>query len=191
MLFPLSSRILSLSLAVLLGLCSAGRLAGQDVEDPSEVFLKAFTSVQQGEKLEKDGSYKFAVSKYRFAASLLEQIQQRNPNWQPLIVQYRMRKTAEAIARAEGRLTLDNTPVGAVEPPPPTPTPPPRTPMPPSRDGVDPLPTNDSSEWPCVRRAVPANAPLPGDRIPRLARRRRRASSLIVCSRIWTKTGRP
>ena len=118
--FPSSSRILWLPLVVLLGLLSGSALRAQDVEDPSEVFLKAFTSVQQGEKLEKDGSYKFAVSKFRFAASLLEQIQQRNPNWQPLIVQYRMRKTAEAIARAEGRLTLDNTPVGAVEPPPPS-----------------------------------------------------------------------
>src|SRR5262249_12561645 len=82
-----------LRLVILCGLLSGTQLVAQDVDDPSEVFLKAFTSVQQGEKLEKDGSYKFAVSKYRFAASLLEQIQQRNPNWQPLIVQYRMRKT--------------------------------------------------------------------------------------------------
>jgi hypothetical protein len=109
-----SFRILWLSLVVLLGLLTTRALPGQEVEDPSEVFLKAFTSVQQGEKLEKDGSYKFALSKYRFAASLLEQIQQRNPNWQPLIVQYRTRKTAEAISRAEQRLTLDNTPVGAI-----------------------------------------------------------------------------
>ena len=162
--FPLPTfRNSFLRRVIFLGLLAGTSLLAQDVDDPSEVFLKAFTSVQQGEKLEKDGSYKFAVSKYRFAASLLEQIQQRNPNWQPLIVQYRMRKTAEAIARAEGRLALDTTPAGAVEPPAPTPTPQPmpRQPMPPSRDGVDPLPTNDPSEYPSIRRAVPANAPLP------------------------------
>src|SRR6516165_7614102 len=112
--FPLPTfRNSFLRRVIFLGLLAGTSLLAQDVDDPSEVFLKAFTSVQQGEKLEKDGSYKFAVSKYRFAASLLEQIQQRNPNWQPLIVQYRMRKTAEAIARAEGRLALDTTPAGA------------------------------------------------------------------------------
>ena len=160
MLFPPIVRLVASTLAVFACLAGARPLDAQETEDPSETFLKAFTSVQQGERLEKDGSYKFAVSKYRFAASLLEQIQQRNPNWQPLIVQYRTRKTAEAIARAEGRLTLDKTPAGATEPPAPTPTGLPRQPMPPSRDGVDPLPTNET-EWPAIRRAVPASAPLP------------------------------
>ncbi len=160
MFFPPIVRFFVLSIAVLACLTGARLLTAQETDDPSESFLKAFTSVQQGEKLEKDGSYKFAVSKYRFAASLLEQIQQRNPNWQPLIVQYRTRKTAEAIARAEGRLTLDRTPAGAIEPPTPTPAALPRQPMPPSRDGVDPLPTNES-EWPAVRRAVAVSTPLP------------------------------
>lgn len=161
MLFPPFVRVFVSSIAALACLMGARPLAAQDnTEDPSETYLKAFTSVQQGEKLEKDGSYKFAVSKFRFAASLLEQIQQRNPNWQPLIVQYRTRKTAEAIARAEGRLVLDKTPAGATEPPAPAPTALPRQPMPPSRDGVDPLPTNEA-EWPAVRRAIPASAPMP------------------------------
>ena len=83
---PVSLRIVASFLAVLLCLAGVRSSPAQEAEDPSEVFLKAFTSVQQGEKLEKDGSYKFALSKYRFGASLLEQIQQRNPNWQPLIV---------------------------------------------------------------------------------------------------------
>ena len=157
---PVPLRNFASSCAVLLCLLGASLAPAQESEDPSEVFLKAFTSVQQGEKFEKDGSYKFALSKYRFAASLIEQIQQRNPNWQPLIVQYRMRKTAEAIARSEQRLTLDKTPAGATEPPAPAPTAAPRQPMPPSRDGVDPLPTNEV-EIPGVRRAVAVSTPLP------------------------------
>ena len=60
-----------------------------EASDPSEVFLKAFTSVQQGEKLEADNKLRPALAKYRFAASLLEQLTQTNPNWQALIVRYR------------------------------------------------------------------------------------------------------
>lgn len=74
--------------------------------DPSDVFLKAYTSVQQGEKLESDGKLKPALSKYRYAASLLEQLGQTNPNWQPLIIQYRIRKTTENIRKLEDKLAL-------------------------------------------------------------------------------------
>lgn len=74
--------------------------------DPSELFLKAFTAVQQGEKLETDGRLKPALAKYRFAASVLEQVGQNNPNWQPLIVSYRLRKTAENIHQLEQKIYL-------------------------------------------------------------------------------------
>ncbi len=78
--------------------------------DPSETFLKAFTAVQQGEKLEEDGKLRPALAKYRFAASLLEQLNQTNPNWQPLIVRYRIRKTTENIRKLEDKLTLQPPP---------------------------------------------------------------------------------
>ncbi len=72
-----------------------------NTNDPSEVFLKAYTSVQQAERLEQDGKRNPALAKYRFAASLLEQLIQTNPNWQPLIVRYRLRNTSETIRRLE------------------------------------------------------------------------------------------
>ncbi len=167
-------RLLAVALVVLLG---CGQIsAQQENEDPSELFLKAFTSVQQGEKLERDGKIKLAISKYRFASTLLEQITQRNPNWQPLIVQYRTRKTGEAIQRAEQRAALerpgDSTAFEAAPTPPPLPaTPPPTIPAGrqpryvPSGDGTDPLPTNEP-EIPANRRlpvpaAFPAQATAP------------------------------
>ncbi len=78
--------------------------------DPSEVFLKAFTAVQQGEALEGDGKLRPALAKYRFAASLLEQLSQTNPNWQALIVRYRIRKTTENIRKLEDKLALQPPP---------------------------------------------------------------------------------
>ena len=89
--------------------------------DPSELYLRAYTSVQQAEKLEGDGQLRPALSKYRFAASLLDELSQTNPNWQPLIVRYRQRKTIESIRNLEEKgVVLQNpgptggTPASAV-----------------------------------------------------------------------------
>ncbi len=78
-----------------------------NVSDPSQMFLNAFTAVQQGEKLEADGNLRGALAKYRFGASLLEQLGQTNPTWQPLIVRYRMRKTTENIQKLQDKLSVN------------------------------------------------------------------------------------
>ena len=77
-----------------------------NTNDPSEVFLKAYTSVQQADKLEQDGKRAPAIAKYRFAASLLEQLIQTDPNWQPLIVRYRLHNTTDTIRRLEEKGAL-------------------------------------------------------------------------------------
>lgn len=180
-----SSRFSLLLVALCLALLPGILPAQADADDPSEQFLKAFTSVQQGEKLERDGKFKAAVAKFRFAASLLEQIAQRNPNWQPLIVNYRTRKTAEAIVRAEQRMQFEKpdpgAPSEATNPPPtiaaPPPTPPPTVPFTrpsrviPSGDGTDPLPTNEPEMPASVRRVPPPGGgsttlPLPAAQAP-------------------------
>jgi len=43
-------------------------------DDPSEIFLKAYLSAQQGEKLERQDRFKTALAKYRFAGSLIEEL---------------------------------------------------------------------------------------------------------------------
>src|SRR5947207_12118335 len=63
-------------LILLAGFCLAlapARLAAQS-DDPSEVFLKAYMTSQQGEKLEHDGQLQAALAKFRFAGSLLEEL---------------------------------------------------------------------------------------------------------------------
>jgi len=73
-------------------------------EDPSEVFLKAYMTSQQGEKLEHDNNFRDAVAKFRFAGGLLEELRKRHGEWQPAIVEYRSRKISESILRVEGKL---------------------------------------------------------------------------------------
>ncbi len=73
-------------------------------EDPSEVFLKAYMTSQQGEKLEHDNQFKAALQKFRAAGSLLEELRKRNADWQPAIVDYRARKIGESVQRVQSKI---------------------------------------------------------------------------------------
>src|SRR6266404_1304726 len=109
-------------------LCPA-RLFSQG-DDPSEVFLKAYMTAQQGEKLEHENQFKAALAKYRFAGSLIEDLRKSHPDWQPAIVEYRGRKVSESILRVQDKASTQesvNAPAppsenAAVLPPEPAPT---------------------------------------------------------------------
>src|SRR5262245_54535040 len=74
-------------------------------DDPSEIFLNAYLSAQQGEKLERQDQFKTALAKYRFAGSLIEELRKSHAQWQPAVVEYRGRKISEAILRLQERIT--------------------------------------------------------------------------------------
>ena len=78
-------------------------IAGAQIDDPSETFLKAYMTAQQGEKLERDNQFGPALAKYRFAGSLLEELKKMHASWQPAIVEYRSRKVSECILRVQGK----------------------------------------------------------------------------------------
>jgi tetratricopeptide (TPR) repeat protein len=94
-----------LTLFFLLGV--TGIALGQQ-DDPSEIFLKAYLSAQQGEKLEHENRLKTALAKYRFAGSLIETLRRSHADWQPAIVEYRGRKISEGILRIQGRMSTQN-----------------------------------------------------------------------------------
>src|SRR5438477_8322703 len=74
-------------------------------DDPSEIFLKAYMTAQQGEKFEHENQFKTALAKYRFAGSLIEELRKSHADWQPAIVEYRGRKISEGILRIQGKVT--------------------------------------------------------------------------------------
>src|SRR6476660_8328400 len=80
-------------------------LAVAQQDDPSEIFLKAYLSAQQGEKLEQQDRFKTALAKYRFAGSLIEELRKSHAQWQPAVVEYRGRKISEAMLRLQERIT--------------------------------------------------------------------------------------
>ena len=73
-------------------------------QEASDLFLRAYQDFQAGEKLERDGSPREAFSRYQSAAKLLDQIAKAQPDWQPSVVEYRLRKTRENITRLEGQV---------------------------------------------------------------------------------------
>jgi myosin heavy subunit len=102
-------------LVCLVSVALGGVLRGQ-IEDPSDVFVKAYLSAQQGEKLEQEQRFKTALAKYRFAGSLIEELRRSHPDWQPAIVEYRGRKIGEGILRIKERILRQNELTAAASP---------------------------------------------------------------------------
>src|SRR5438309_2307332 len=94
------TRLGSLLLAGLLFVVTS---APAQSDDPSETFLKAYMTAQQGEKLERDNQFTRALAKYRLAGSLLEELKKTHSDWQPAIVEYRSRKVSESILRVQSK----------------------------------------------------------------------------------------
>ena len=97
--------ILGLALLVV---CAAVPAAAQD--DPAGAFFSAYQEYQRAERLEREGRNEDAVAKFRYVATQLGQLKSQNPDWQPLVVDFRLRKTQEAIVRLEG--SLDSSTLG-------------------------------------------------------------------------------
>ena len=70
-------------------------------KDSSDLFLNAYQDFQAAEKLEREAKPQEALKKYRSAQQILAQIRKASSDWQPLVVDYRLRKTQESIERLE------------------------------------------------------------------------------------------
>jgi hypothetical protein len=100
-------RVASIFLASLVFLLLIVPLWAQQ-DDPSDVFLKAYLSAQQGEKLEHENRFRAALAKFRFAGSLIEELRKSHSDWQSAIVEYRGRKIGEGILRVQERISRHN-----------------------------------------------------------------------------------
>lgn len=70
--------------------------------DPASEFFAAYQEFQRAEKLEREGRGLDALAKFRYVSTELSQIKTQSPSWQPMIVDFRLKKTQEAIQRLEG-----------------------------------------------------------------------------------------
>lgn len=102
MLIRSMNQVRAIILTMVLAASSGMPVRAQD--DPSKQFFSAYQEYQRGERLEREGQAADAIAKFRYVATQLSQIKSQNPDWQPLVVDFRLRKTQEAILRLEGSL---------------------------------------------------------------------------------------
>jgi Flp pilus assembly protein TadD len=100
-------RIGSILLTGLFLISASSRLPAQS-DDPSDIFLKAYMTSQQGEKLEHENQFKAALAKYRSAGAMIEQLHKNYADWQPAIVEYRGRKIGESILRVQNKTSTQS-----------------------------------------------------------------------------------
>jgi hypothetical protein len=73
--------------------------------EAGNLFVTAYLAVQAGEKAEQEGDGAQAIKKYESAVVMLTQIATTWPAWQTQIVDYRKKRTVEALSRVrDGRL---------------------------------------------------------------------------------------
>lgn len=92
----------AMALLAIATVCTVDPAAAQ--EDPSREFFAAYQEFQRAERLEREGRAADAAAKFRYVATQLSQVKSQHPDWQPLVVDFRLRKTQEAIVRLEGAL---------------------------------------------------------------------------------------
>jgi len=149
------------SVPPLLALCCAfaGFATLHAAEDPGAVFVQVFQTFKTGEKLESSGKTEDALQKYRFCVSALEQIQKQSPDYEPIVIAFRLKKSREAIARLQS--SAQGTPMAMSSAP--VPTPAFSRPAP-----VAPRPPMFSTSY---RLPVPGEAPPPSPVVPSVSPR--------------------
>jgi len=148
-----------IGLILLAGFClslAPAPLSAQS-NDPSEVFLKAYMTSQQGEKLEHDNQLLAALAKFRFAGALLEELKKTNGDWQRAIVDYRSRKIGENILRVQGKLGTQKDLAATTTAPPPAASNPPVLPK--KSGPPEPNMPVTATAPPVVQNRLPAPAP--------------------------------
>ncbi len=73
-------------------------------DDPAREYFTAYQEYQRAERLEREGRSGDAIAKFRYVATQLGQIKSEFPDWQPMVIDFRLGKTREAILRLEGSL---------------------------------------------------------------------------------------
>ncbi|MEO6787661.1 MAG: hypothetical protein ABI318_16155, partial [Chthoniobacteraceae bacterium] len=76
----------------------------QGIEAAQSQFVDVFLTGRKGDDQEKAGDLKGALASFHSALTLLKKIKQENPNWNTELMDYRLKRTLEAIDRVQEKL---------------------------------------------------------------------------------------
>ncbi len=105
-------RIVLLALAWWMVAFRSGVAAG----DPASGFLSAYQTVKAAERLEAEGNLDPAIQKYEEAIGTLEEIQKNSPAYEPVVIEFRLGKSREGLARVQELAKQPNRAPSPVEP---------------------------------------------------------------------------
>src|ERR1017187_1629498 len=113
-------RILLLCLVFAVCLCGTTRVRA--AEDPGDKFLEAYFLIQDGDFAEHNSDWVKANAKFSSAHEILDQIKTQNPEWNPHIIEFRMKYIEDHLATLKTKVAAPAAP----ETPPAVPAPAPK-----------------------------------------------------------------
>ncbi|MFZ2641742.1 MAG: tetratricopeptide repeat protein [Verrucomicrobiia bacterium] len=93
--------------------------AAAPARDASDLFLRAYLQIQEGDSAFDKGDYTAAQTRYKDALTILKDIQSVQPDWNPHIINFRERYCNQRIDEAKTRLAGDapaKTPAATASP---------------------------------------------------------------------------
>lgn len=114
-----------LLLCFLFALCDRGATPLWAATDPADQFLEAYFLIQEGDAAERQSDVAKAEAKYTGALEILRQVESTTPDWNPHIIQFRIKYCNERVAVLKGKsappapTTAPTTTTPATETPPP------------------------------------------------------------------------
>jgi tetratricopeptide (TPR) repeat protein len=70
-------------------------------DDPGAIYFQVYSAYKQGETFEQSGKLDDALQKFRVCVSLLVQMQKDSPDYNPALVEFRLKKSRASIARVQ------------------------------------------------------------------------------------------
>jgi len=86
-------------------------------EEASSIFLQAYQEYQAAEKCERDSQLREALNRYATTIKTLESLQKNNPEWQTMVVDYRLKKARQSLDRLRETIAKVPTAPETVEAP--------------------------------------------------------------------------
>lgn len=87
----------------------ASSLAARAQAGPDDVYVRAFSLIEEATNASKSNQLRSAYDKFTEAQTVLKGIQQSSPNWNPTIIQLRLTQVEEALQGLKGKLPADAT----------------------------------------------------------------------------------
>ena len=157
-----------LLLCVVLALCGHGASQLWAASDPGDRFLEAYFLIQEGDAAQRQGDWAKANTKFNGALEILREIKTDSPEWNPHIIEFRLKYVDDRLAELKPKL----------EPTPPPPAPP-AQPTPPS--GTAPAETTvpQPAPQPAAPPAAPAMSAAESEQIRQLTAELQRAREQV------------